>query len=191
MNKKKLLDIRDGATWFKATKFGDEKDRVVVRENGATTYFASDIAYHLEKRRRGFDVLLDVLGADHHGYIARVRAGLEAMGEPGAPYDQGYNDELDESLGMRHRGPHSQSMKDRRDESKGMEKAMGNRPYSGVGTMDVMEAEGKGMINMTNGAILVGATIVGALVANFFSKKGETEVSEEAGSVKEDKGNGQ
>lgn len=116
---------------------------------------------------------------------------FEAMGEPGAPYDQGYNDELDESLGMRHRGPHSQSMKDRRDESKGMEKAMGNRPYSGVGTMDVMEAEGKGMINMTNGAILVGATIVGALVANFFSKKGETEVSEEAGSVKEDKGNGQ
>ena len=82
LNKKKLLDIRDGATWFKATKFGDEKDRVVVRENGATTYFASDIAYHLEKRRRGFDVLLDVLGADHHGYIARVRAGLEAMGEP-------------------------------------------------------------------------------------------------------------
>lgn len=82
LNKKKLLDIRDGATWFKATKFGDEKDRVVVRENGATTYFASDIAYHLEKKRRGFDVLLDVLGADHHGYIARVRAGLEAMGEP-------------------------------------------------------------------------------------------------------------
>tara|TARA_Y100000996_G_scaffold414346_2_gene404933 strand:+ start:2078 stop:3823 length:1746 start_codon:yes stop_codon:yes gene_type:complete len=82
LNKKKLLDIRDGATWFKATKFGDEKDRVVVRENGATTYFASDIAYHMEKRRRGFDVLLDVLGADHHGYIARVRAGLEAMGEP-------------------------------------------------------------------------------------------------------------
>ena len=82
LNKRKLLDIRDGATWFKATKFGDEKDRVVVRENGATTYFASDIAYHMEKRRRGFDVLLDVLGADHHGYIARVRAGLEAMGEP-------------------------------------------------------------------------------------------------------------
>lgn len=82
LNKKKLLDIRDGATWFKATKFGDEKDRVVVRENGATTYFASDIAYHMEKRGRGFDVLLDVLGADHHGYIARVRAGLEAMGEP-------------------------------------------------------------------------------------------------------------
>ena len=116
---------------------------------------------------------------------------FEAMGEPDAEYDQGYNDELDESLGMRHRGPHSQSMKDRRDESKGMEKAMGNRPYSGVGTMDVMEAQGTSVINMTNGAILVGATVVGALVANFFSKKGETEVAEEAGSVKEDKGNGQ
>ena len=84
LNEKNLLDIRDGATWFKATEYGDEKDRVVVRENGSTTYFASDIAYHLEKKRRGFDVLLDILGADHHGYIARVRAGLEAMGEPPA-----------------------------------------------------------------------------------------------------------
>jgi arginyl-tRNA synthetase len=74
---------RDGATWFRATDYGDEKDRVVVRENGQTTYFASDIAYHLEKRERGFDLLLDVLGADHHGYVTRVRAGLEAMGEPG------------------------------------------------------------------------------------------------------------
>ncbi len=74
---------KDGALWFRATEFGDEKDRVVVRENGQKTYFASDIAYHLEKRERGFDLLLDVLGADHHGYVARVRAGLEAMGEPG------------------------------------------------------------------------------------------------------------
>jgi len=74
---------KDGALWFRATAFGDEKDRVVVRENGQKTYFASDIAYHLEKRERGFDLLLDVLGADHHGYVARVRAGLEAMGEPG------------------------------------------------------------------------------------------------------------
>jgi arginyl-tRNA synthetase len=72
-----------GATWFRATEFGDEKDRVVVRENGQKTYFASDIAYHLEKRERGFARLVDVLGADHHGYIARVRAGLAAMGEPG------------------------------------------------------------------------------------------------------------
>lgn len=74
---------KDGALWFRATEFGDEKDRVVVRENGVKTYFASDIAYHLEKRERGFDLLLDILGADHHGYIARVRAGLEAMGQPG------------------------------------------------------------------------------------------------------------
>jgi arginyl-tRNA synthetase len=74
---------QEGATWFRATEFGDEKDRVVVRENGQKTYFASDIAYHLEKRELGFSRLIDVLGADHHGYIARVRAGLIAMGEPG------------------------------------------------------------------------------------------------------------
>ncbi len=74
---------RDDALWFRATEFGDEKDRVVVRDNGQTTYIASDIAYHLGKRQRGFDHLLDILGADHHGYVARVRAGLEAMGEPG------------------------------------------------------------------------------------------------------------
>jgi arginyl-tRNA synthetase len=74
---------KDGALWFRATAFGDEKDRVVVRENGVKTYFASDIAYHLEKRERGFDLLLDILGSDHHGYTARVRAGLQAMGEPG------------------------------------------------------------------------------------------------------------
>ena len=75
---------QEGATWFRASAFGDEKDRVVVRANGQKTYFASDIAYHLDKRERGFDLLLTILGADHHGYVARVRAGLEAMGEPGA-----------------------------------------------------------------------------------------------------------
>jgi arginyl-tRNA synthetase len=74
---------QDGALWFAATQFGDEKDRVVVRENGQKTYFASDIAYHLAKRERGFARLIDVLGADHHGYVARVRAGLAALGEPG------------------------------------------------------------------------------------------------------------
>jgi arginyl-tRNA synthetase len=73
---------QDGATWFRATQFGDEKDRVVVRANGAKTYFASDIAYHLDKRERGFELLVTILGADHHGYVARVRAGLAAMGEP-------------------------------------------------------------------------------------------------------------
>jgi arginyl-tRNA synthetase len=74
---------KDGALWFKATDYGDEKDRVVERENGARTYFASDIAYHLYKRERGYEQLIDVLGADHHGYVSRVRAGLSAMGEPG------------------------------------------------------------------------------------------------------------
>ncbi|HUG73283.1 MAG TPA: arginine--tRNA ligase [Steroidobacteraceae bacterium] len=74
---------KDGALWFRATAFGDEKDRVVVRDNGVKTYFASDIAYHLDKRERGFDLLLDIMGSDHHGYTTRVRAGLEALGEPG------------------------------------------------------------------------------------------------------------
>ena len=78
-----MLYEKDGATWFKATDFNDEKDRVVERADGNRTYFASDIAYHFDKRERGFDHLLDVLGADHHGYVARVRAGLEAMGYTG------------------------------------------------------------------------------------------------------------
>ena len=71
---------KDGALWFRSTAFGDEKDRVVVRENGVTTYFASDIAYHLNKLERGFARCINVWGADHHGYIARVRAALSAMG---------------------------------------------------------------------------------------------------------------
>ena len=73
---------KDGALWFRATAFGDDEDRVVERDNGVRTYFASDIAYHLDKRLRGFARLIDVLGADHHGYVARVRGGLAAMGEP-------------------------------------------------------------------------------------------------------------
>ena len=77
-----VVYTKDGAEWFRATDFGDEKDRVVVRENGAKTYFASDIAYHLNKCERGFEHLVDVLGSDHHGYVARVRAGLAAMGRP-------------------------------------------------------------------------------------------------------------
>jgi len=78
---------KDGALWLRATDYGDEKDRVVVRDNGQYTYFASDIAYQLGKRERGFAVLLMVLGADHHGYTARLRAGLEAMGERGDTLD--------------------------------------------------------------------------------------------------------
>jgi arginyl-tRNA synthetase len=74
--------LKDGALWFKSTEYGDEKDRVMVRENGIKTYFASDIAYVLNKLERGFDHLTYIWGADHHGYIARLRATLEAMGGP-------------------------------------------------------------------------------------------------------------
>ncbi len=75
-----MLYRQDGATWFRAQDFGDEKDRVVVRENGKTTYFASDIAYHFDKRKRGYNYLINILGSDHHGYVARLKAGLAAMG---------------------------------------------------------------------------------------------------------------
>jgi arginyl-tRNA synthetase len=71
---------KDGAQWFRSTSFGDEKDRVVQRENGQYTYFASDIAYHADKFERGYDLVIDVWGADHHGYIARVKGALEALG---------------------------------------------------------------------------------------------------------------
>lgn len=71
---------QDGATWFASAKLGDEKDRVVVRENGQTTYFASDIAYHMNKLDRGFDHIINIWGADHHGYIPRVRAAMTALG---------------------------------------------------------------------------------------------------------------
>jgi arginyl-tRNA synthetase len=71
---------QDGAIWFRSTKFGDEKDRVVKRENGQFTYFASDIAYHLNKFERGFDRVINIWGADHHGYIPRVNGALSALG---------------------------------------------------------------------------------------------------------------
>jgi arginyl-tRNA synthetase len=74
--------VKDGAVWFRSTAYGDEKDRVMVRENGIKTYFASDIAFVFNKRERGFEHLLYVWGADHHGYIARLRAGLTALGAP-------------------------------------------------------------------------------------------------------------
>ncbi|MFA4970567.1 MAG: arginine--tRNA ligase, partial [Sulfuritalea sp.] len=72
--------LQDGAKWFSSTAFGDEKDRVVQRDNGIYTYFASDIAYHLNKFERGFDKVIDVWGADHHGYIPRVKGALAASG---------------------------------------------------------------------------------------------------------------
>jgi arginyl-tRNA synthetase len=75
-----LLYRRDGALWFPATRFGDEKDRVVQRENGQYTYFASDIAYHLDKFERGFQRVIDVWGADHHGYVPRIKGALQALG---------------------------------------------------------------------------------------------------------------
>jgi arginyl-tRNA synthetase len=70
---------QDGATWFRSSAFGDEKDRVVQRDNGQYTYFASDIAYHLNKFERGFERVIDVWGADHHGYIPRVKGALKAL----------------------------------------------------------------------------------------------------------------
>lgn len=72
--------LQDGAKWFRSTAFGDEKDRVVQRENGLYTYFASDIAYHLNKYERGFDRIIDIWGADHHGYIPRVKGAIAALG---------------------------------------------------------------------------------------------------------------
>lgn len=80
LDQKGYLYTQDGNVWFKSTAFGDEKDRVVKRANGQTTYFASDIAYHKNKLDRGFDTIINIWGADHHGYIPRVRAGLSAMG---------------------------------------------------------------------------------------------------------------
>jgi arginyl-tRNA synthetase len=71
---------KDGALWFRSTMFGDEKDRVLRRENGQYTYFASDIAYHLNKFERGYDTIIDIWGADHHGYIPRVKGALTALG---------------------------------------------------------------------------------------------------------------
>ena len=73
----------DGALWLRTTEFGDDKDRVIERATGEHTYFASDLAYHLDKRERGFDLLIDVWGADHHGYVGRMHAGFEALGGDG------------------------------------------------------------------------------------------------------------
>lgn len=75
-----FLYQQDGATWFASSRLGDEKDRVVVRDNGQTTYFASDIAYHMNKLDRGFDQIVNIWGADHHGYIPRVKAAMQALG---------------------------------------------------------------------------------------------------------------
>jgi arginyl-tRNA synthetase len=78
---------KDGAVWFRSTDYGDEKDRVVIRDNGQTTYFASDIAYHMDKLERGFERVIDVWGADHHGYVPRVKAALQALGDDPSKLD--------------------------------------------------------------------------------------------------------
>jgi len=80
MREKGLLYENEGALWFRTTDFGDDKDRVVVRGNGVTTYFASDIAYHREKFTQGFDVVVDVWGADHHGYVPRLKSVVQGLG---------------------------------------------------------------------------------------------------------------
>lgn len=78
---------KDGAIWFKSSEFGDEKDRVLVRDNGVTTYFASDVAYHMDKLERGFDRVIDIWGADHHGYVPRIKAALSALGDDATKLD--------------------------------------------------------------------------------------------------------
>jgi len=80
LKERNFLYQKDGAFWVKTTAFGDEKDRVIVRENGLPTYFASDILYHQNKHQRGFDQVIDIWGADHHGYIKRMKAAVQALG---------------------------------------------------------------------------------------------------------------
>jgi arginyl-tRNA synthetase len=82
LEKRKTIQMSEGAYWFLADQFGDEKPRVLVKSDGSNTYFATDVAYHLDKLRRGFDRLINIWGADHHGYIPRLKAALTALGHP-------------------------------------------------------------------------------------------------------------
>lgn len=84
MNEKGLLFEAEGATFFRSTDYGDDKDRVLVKANGDLTYFMSDVAYHYDKMQRGYDHLIDIWGADHHGYIQRCKAMMAAWGHPDA-----------------------------------------------------------------------------------------------------------
>ena len=84
MREKGYLYEKDGALWFRSTDLGDDKDRVLIKGDGEATYFMSDVAYHYDKMMRGFDHLIDLWGADHHGYIKRCECMLEAWGWPGA-----------------------------------------------------------------------------------------------------------
>ncbi len=80
LKKKGIIYEKEGALWFRTSDYGDEKDRVVRRSNGVLTYFAADIAYHRNKLERGYDMLVDIWGADHHGYVPRVKAAIKALG---------------------------------------------------------------------------------------------------------------
>ena len=80
LRRRKIIYNADGAAWFKTTDYGDEKDRVVIKADGTKTYFASDIAYHREKYERGFDEIVDIWGADHHGYVPRISSVVQALG---------------------------------------------------------------------------------------------------------------
>ncbi len=82
LKRKGLAYEKDEALWLKTTQFGDDKDRVLIRSNGIPTYFAGDLAYHYDKIMRGFDKIIDVWGADHHGYVKRMKAGIHALGYP-------------------------------------------------------------------------------------------------------------
>ncbi len=82
LKKKGLAYEKEGALWFRSTDFGDDKDRVLVRESGDPTYFAADLAYHEDKFKRGFELLINVWGTDHHGYVKRLLSSLEALGHP-------------------------------------------------------------------------------------------------------------
>ena len=82
LDKNSWVYEKNGAKWFRSSKFGDEKDRVLVKENGQTTYFASDIAYHMSKFERGYKKIINIWGADHHGYIARIVASVKALDYP-------------------------------------------------------------------------------------------------------------
>lgn len=82
LKSKDLIYEKNGAQWFKSSQFGDEKDRAVIRENKKPTYFTSDIAYHYDKFRRGFKKVINIWGADHHGYVDRIRASVAALGIP-------------------------------------------------------------------------------------------------------------
>ncbi|MDR1413032.1 MAG: arginine--tRNA ligase [Actinomycetes bacterium] len=83
LREKGYIFDEDGAIWFKSTQFGDDKDRVLIKSDGVATYFAADVAYHADKYSRGFDYVINIWGADHHGYIPRMKAAVAALGYPG------------------------------------------------------------------------------------------------------------